>query len=70
VYDDFIDHSYDQETDLGKRISMLMNSLTAVHGNIRNIWNQTYQRRVQNFKLIQSPEYQNVLLEDLRRKVS
>jgi hypothetical protein len=65
VFDDFIDHSYDNEPDVIKRIKMIVGSLHDLEKNVEKIWAETYQRRIKNFNLVRSKEYQDLLLKDL-----
>lgn len=49
VFDDILDHSYDVETDLDKRIVKLVNSIDNwMAANHDQIWKQTYLRRLKN----------------------
>lgn len=70
VFDDLLDHSYDQETDLDKKIHMLMNSISAMINNVDEIWEDTVVQRQKNLDLIHSPDFYNLLSRDLISKVS
>ena len=45
VFRDFIDHSYDEEQDLVKRITMCVKEIERLKDNIMDIYQCTAQRR-------------------------
>jgi hypothetical protein len=49
VFDDIIDHTYDEETDWMKRIDQVHNSLQKLLAiDLDTLWNNTYERRLKN----------------------
>jgi hypothetical protein len=62
TFGDIIDHSYDQESDLHKKISMIINSINQLmQQDLDQIWNLTHARRLKNFELMYSPEFRNLI---------
>lgn len=59
VFRDFIDHSYDEEQDLVKRITMCVQEIERLNDNIMDIYHNTAQRRAANFLHLQSDEFRN-----------
>lgn len=70
VYDDIVDHSYDFEQDLDKKIEMLLNSINKIKDDLPNIWKNSTSRRLANCQLISSPEYREHLLKDVYDKIN
>ena len=70
VFDDLVDHAYDQETDLDKKIHLLMNSINGIIDHVDQIWADTVSRRQKNLDLVYSPDFHNMLAKDLISKVS
>ena len=70
VFDDLLDHAYDQETDLDKKIHLLMNSINNIIDHVDQIWADTVSRRQKNLDLVYSPDFYNLLTKDLISKVS
>lgn len=71
VFDDYIDHSYDIEDDLDNKIDLILNDIDKIMVmDLDKIWNDTYQRRKNNFDLVRSKDFANKLCEDLIKKVS
>jgi hypothetical protein len=55
VFDDYIDHSYDQEQDWKKRIAMVHEQLdTLIDLDWQQIFKDTIERRLKNYKLFYS----------------
>jgi hypothetical protein len=70
VFDDIIDHSYDQEPDLEKKIDMLMGSITNLLAqDLDQIWADTLYRRQKNLDLVYSPEFQQCMFADIASRV-
>lgn len=57
TYDDIIDHSYDKETDLEKRIQMVVVEMKRLENDIFDLYQQTTERRYRNFFYLQSAEF-------------
>jgi hypothetical protein len=57
TYDDIIDHSYDNEPDLKKRIQMVVAEMKRLENNIIELHKQTVDRRYKNFFYLQSTEF-------------
>ena len=71
VFDDLIDHSYDNEPDLKTKIDMLMTSITKfLENNLDQRWVDTHNRRKKNLDLMYSPVFQQSMLRDLFSRVS
>ena len=71
VFDDLIDHGYDQEPNLEIKIEMILESITQFLGNdLDRVWLATYHRRKKNLDLIYSPEFQQRMSADLFSRVS
>jgi hypothetical protein len=71
VFDDIIDHSYDQEPNLEKKINMLMESITNLLAqDMDQIWADTLHRRQKNLDLVYSPEFQQCMFADIASRVS
>lgn len=71
VFDDLIDHSYDNEPDLTIKIDMLMSSIgTFLSNNLDQLWIDTYHRRKKNLDLMYDPEFQQCMSADLFSRVS
>ncbi|CAB4129203.1 hypothetical protein UFOVP112_301 [uncultured Caudovirales phage] len=62
TFGDIIDHTYDKEPDLRKKIGMIIQSLDQLMlQDLDQIWNATYQRRLKNLELMYSPEFQSLI---------
>ena len=61
VFRDFIDHSYDEEQDLVKRITMCVKEIERLKDNIMDIFQCTAQRRADNLLHLQSDEFRNLV---------
>lgn len=59
VFDDLIDHSYDNESNLVTRTKMIVNEMKRLEPNILQIHNETRDRRYRNFYHLQSDEFEN-----------
>jgi hypothetical protein len=70
VFDDWLDHDYDQETDLDKKIQLLMTAVGGIIDHVDQIWSSTVARRQKNLDLVYSPDFYNLLTKDLISKVS
>jgi len=71
VFDDVIDHSYDQESDLQTKIAMLMESITKLLAqDLDQVWRDTYHRRQKNLDLVYSPAFQQRMFADIASRVS
>ena len=71
VFDDIIDHSYDQEPDLEKKIGMLMTAITTLLAqDLDQVWRDTYHRRQKNLDLVYSPAFQQRMFADIASRVS
>jgi hypothetical protein len=71
VYDDLIDHSYDQEQDLVTKINLLMASITKfLNNDLDQLWVDTYNRRKKNLDLVYDPDFQQFMSADLFSRVS
>jgi hypothetical protein len=71
VFDDIIDHSYDQESNLEKKIDTLMESITKLLAqDLDQVWADTYHRRQKNLDLVYSPEFQQRMFADIASRVS
>lgn len=70
VFDDVIDHSYDQQSDLQTKIGMLMESITKLLAqDLDQVWADTLQRRQKNLDLVYSPEFRQRMLGDITNRV-
>ena len=71
VFDDIINHSYDQESNLEKKIDTLMESITKLLAqDLDQVWADTYHRRQKNLDLVYSPEFQQRMFADIASRVS
>lgn len=71
VFDDLIDHNYDTELDLEKKISMLMSNITKfLENDLDQLWHDTYHRRKKNLDLVYDPDFQQSISVDLFSRVS
>lgn len=71
TFDDLIDHSYDQEPDLEKKIALLMASITGfLNNDLDQVWCDTLARRRKNLDLVYDPAFQQSLSADLFSRVS
>lgn len=71
VFDDLIDHSYDQEPDLETKVELALASITQFLGNdVDRLWLATYHRRKKNLDLMYSPDFQQFMSADLFSRVS
>jgi len=71
VFDDYINHSYDSENNLDKKIDLILNDLDRLmQMNLDKVWQDTYTRRLKNFDLVHSQDFKNLLANDLVKKVS
>jgi hypothetical protein len=71
VFDDIIDHAYDQESDLETKIGMLMKSVTKLlEQDLDQVWADTYHRRQKNLDLMYNPDFQQRMFADVASRVS
>lgn len=70
VFDDLLDHAYDHEPDLDKKIQMLMRAIGTIMENVDQIWTDTQSRRQKNLDLVLSPDFQQLMSADLISRVS
>ena len=71
VFDDLIDHGYDNEPDLVAKIGMLMASITKfLENDLDQVWANTLDRRRKNLELVYSPDFQQRMSADLFSRVS
>ena len=71
VFDDIVDHSYDQEPDLETKIGMLMTAITNLLAqDLDQVWQDTLHRRQKNLDLVYSPEFQQQMFADIASRVS
>jgi hypothetical protein len=71
VFDDIIDHAYDQEPNLETKIDMLMESITNLLAqDLDQIWLDTLHRRQKNLDLVYSPAFQQRMFADIASRVS
>jgi hypothetical protein len=71
VFDDIVDHAYDQEPNLEKKIAMLMESITKLLAqDLDQVWRDTYLRRQKNLDLVYSPAFQQRMFADIASRVS
>ena len=71
VYDDIINHSYDNEHDGSKRIQLILDDLDRLLDlGLDKIWIDTYERRKRNLDLVYSQEFQDFLTNDLIKRIS
>ena len=54
VFDDYIDHSYDQISDWRDRVDSSLEALSKIYNNIEHIWYATTDRRIHNQQIIAS----------------
>ena len=59
TYDDIIDHSYDNELDLEKRIFMVVNEIKRLEPNILELHQLTIDRRYKNFFYLQNATFES-----------
>lgn len=59
VFKDLIDHSYDEETDLVKRVDSCVKEMARLNEDILDIYHYTAQRRAANFLHLQSDKFKN-----------
>jgi hypothetical protein len=70
TFDDLIDHSYDGESDLTTKISMLMSSIGKFLANdLDQLWADTLLRRQKNLDLVYNPDFQQRMSADLFSRV-
>ena len=71
MFDDIIDHSYDQEPNLEKKIGMLMESIgNLLAQDLDQVWQYTYRRRQKNLDLVYSSCFQQRMFADIASRVS
>ena len=71
VFDDYINHSYDIENNLDKKIDLILNDLDRLmQMDLDKVWQDTYSRRLKNFDLVHSQDFKNLLANDLFKRVS
>ena len=71
VFDDIIDHSYDQEPDLQRKIGMLMTVITDLLArDLDQLWQDTYHRRQKNLDLMYYPNFKKFMFGDIAARVS
>ena len=71
VFDDLIDHTYDNEPDLQNKITLALTSITKfLENDLDQLWINTYNRRKKNLDLMYSPGFQQFMLNDLFSRVS
>ena len=71
MYDDIINHSYDNEPDGSKRIQLILDDLDRLLDlGLDKIWIDTYERRKRNLDLVYSQEFQDFLTNDLIKRIS
>lgn len=71
VYDDIINHSYDNEPDGVKRIQLILDDLDRLLDlNLDKVWLDTHERRKRNLDLVYSQEFQDFLTSELIRRIS
>ena len=61
VFRDLIDHSYDEETDLVKRVNSCVSEIGRLNDNIIDIYHHTALRRKNNFLHLQSNEFKQLV---------
>tara|TARA_B110000914_G_C15473192_1_gene451715 strand:+ start:385 stop:1377 length:993 start_codon:yes stop_codon:yes gene_type:complete len=61
VFRDLIDHSYDEETDLVKRVNSCVNEMGRLNDDIVDIYHRTALRRKNNFLHLQSNEFKQLV---------
>lgn len=59
VFRDFIDHSYDDQPDMVKRVTMCIQEMERLKDDIMDIYHKTAQRRSANLLHLQSDEFRN-----------
>ena len=70
TFSDIIDHSYDQESNLDKKISMIINELNQlINQGLDAIWDNTYERRKANLELVLSEKFKLMLVSDVLDRV-
>jgi hypothetical protein len=71
VFDDIVDHAYDQEPDLETKIDMLMIAVSNLLAqDLDQIWTDTYHRRQKNLDLMYDPDFQQRMFADITSRVS
>lgn len=71
VFDDLIDHSYDNEPDLVTKIELALASITQLLGNdLDRFWLATHDRRKKNLDLMYDPDFKRFMSTDLFSRVS
>jgi hypothetical protein len=71
TFDDIINHSYQSEPDLNKKIDMILSDLDRLlKMNLHEIWEETYLCRRKNLELVYSDDFKNLLTADLVKRVS
>ena len=61
TYDDVIDHSYDNENNLEKRIQMVVSEMKRLNTNIIELHQRTTDRRYKNFFYLQSSKFDSIV---------
>ena len=70
VFDDIIDHGYDLEPDLEKKIAMLMTTITDLLAkDLDQVWTDTLDRRQKNLDLVYSPAFQQHVFGDIINRI-
>jgi hypothetical protein len=71
VFDDLIDHAYDQETELSIKVNMILDSITKfLENDLDQLWIDTLIRREKNLDLVYNPDFQQRMSADLFSRVS
>ena len=71
VFSDILNHSYDFESDMYKKIDLILNDIDRImETDLDSIWKETYQRRKQNFDLVHSLEFKNFLSQELINRLN
>ena len=71
VFDDLIDHAYDQETDLSTKVTMLLGNITKfLENDLDKLWIDTVSRREKNLDLVYDPEFHRRMSADFLSRVS
>jgi hypothetical protein len=71
VFDDIINHEYDNTDNLDCKIDLILADLDKLMiSDLENIWNETYMRRKNNLDLLSSQEFSRLLSNDLIKRVS